>query len=35
VCHIMPHRPKPVEYEEQDQEEIGLVLVGAGTLVPC
>jgi hypothetical protein len=41
VCHIMPHRPKPVEYKEQDQEqdweqeEIGLVLVGAGTLVPC
>ncbi len=39
VCHIMPHRPKPVEYEEQEQEqeqqELGLVLVGASTLVPC
>jgi hypothetical protein len=49
VCHIMPHRPKPLDYEEQEQEqeeeevqdheeeqeEIGLVLVGASTLVPC
>jgi len=33
VCHRMPHRPKPLDYQEQ--EEIGLVLVGAGTLVPC
>jgi len=30
VCHHMPHRPKPLE-----QEETGLVLVGASTLVPC
>ena len=47
VCYRMPHRPKPLGYEEeeqeqeqeqeqdQDQEEIGLVLVGAGTLVTC
>ena len=43
VCHRMPHRPKPVDYEEQEQdqeedqeeEEIGLVLVGASTLVSC
>lgn len=41
VCHHMPHRPKPLDYEEQEQEqeqeqeETGLVLVGAGTLVSC
>jgi hypothetical protein len=45
LCHHMPHRPKPLDYEEQEQEEeeeeeqeqeeIGLVLVGADTLVPC
>jgi len=45
VCYIMPHRPKPLDYEDEDQdqdqeqdqeeEEIGLVLVGASTLVPC
>jgi len=47
VRYNMPHRPNPLDYqeqeqeqeeeeeEEQDQEEIGLVLVGAGTLVPC
>jgi len=44
VCYHMPHRPKPLGYEEykeqdldqdQDQEETGLVLVGAETLVPC
>lgn len=45
VCHHMPHRPKPLDYEEQDQDqeeerdqeedEIGLVLVGTSTLVPC
>ena len=47
VRYNMPHRPNPLDYqeqeqeqeeeeeEEQDQEEIGLVLVGAETLVPC
>jgi len=44
VCHIMPHRLNPLDYQEQDYEEqeqeeelgeIGLVLVGASTLVPC
>ena len=37
VCYHMPHSPKPLDYEEQEQEqeEIGLVLVGASTLVPC
>jgi hypothetical protein len=45
VCHHMPHRPKPLDYEDQvlehnqeqeeEEEEIGLVLVGASTLVPC
>jgi hypothetical protein len=42
----MPHRPKPVVYEEEDYEdeetekaeeetETGWVCVGPGTLVPC
>jgi hypothetical protein len=43
----MPHRLKPVVYEEEDyedeetgeeeeeDEETGWVCVGAGTLVPC
>lgn len=47
VCHHMPHRPKPVVYEERDyedeetekteeeDEETGWICVGAGTLVPC
>jgi hypothetical protein len=51
VCQHMPHRHKPLDYEEQvqdqeeeqdqdqeeeeEEEEIGLVLVGAETLVPC
>jgi hypothetical protein len=47
VCDHMPHRPKPVVYEEQDyedeetekteeeDEETGWICVGAGTLVPC
>ena len=40
VCYHMPHRPNPLDYEEQqeqeqEQEEIGWVCVGAGTLVMC
>ena len=46
VCYHMPHRTKPVVYEERDyedeetgeeeeEEETGWVCVGAGTLVPC
>ena len=47
VCYHMPHRPKPLGYEEQEQEqeqetgvyeeeeETGWVCVGANTLVPC
>jgi len=44
VCYHMPHRPKPLGYEEQEQEtgvyeeeeeETRWVCVGANTLVPC
>jgi hypothetical protein len=44
VCYIMPHRPKPQDYEdyedeetgeEEEEEETGWVCVGPGTLVPC
>ena len=45
VCYHMPHRPKPVVYEErvyedeetgeEEEEETGWVCVGPGTLVSC